>query len=62
MKRKKKRLKKMKFLPQIKVYEVDYQFIIDNYTSPELWDKVWNLFVFKNYVYNLGIKEDILMK
>lgn len=42
-------------LPQIKVYEIDYQFIIDNYTNPKLWDKVWNLFIFKNYVYTLSL-------
>lgn len=42
-------------LPQIKVYEIDYQFIVDNYTNPKLWDKVWNLFIFKNYVYTLSL-------
>ena len=42
-------------LPQIKIYEIDYQFIIDNYTDPKLWDKVWNLFIFKNYVYTLTL-------
>lgn len=42
-------------LPQIKTYEIDYQFIIDNYTDPKLWDKVWNLFIFKNYVYTLTL-------
>lgn len=42
-------------LPQIKIYEIDYQFIIDNYTDPKLWNKVWNLFIFKNYVYTLTL-------
>lgn len=42
-------------LPQIKTYEIDYQFIIDNYTDHKLWDKVWNLFIFKNYVYTLAL-------
>ena len=42
-------------LPQIKTYEIDYQFIIDNYTDPKLWDKVWNLFIFRNYVYTLTL-------
>ena len=42
-------------LPQIKIYETDYQFIIDNYTNPKLWDKVWNLFVFKNYIYTITL-------
>lgn len=40
-------------LPKIKVYEIDYDFMIKNYTSPELWDKVWTLFVYKNYVFTL---------
>jgi len=43
-------------LPQIKIYEIDYDFILKNYTSPELWDKVWNLFVFKNYVFTLTLQ------
>ena len=40
-------------IPQIKSYEIDYQFIIDNYTNPKLWGKIWNLFVFKKYVYTI---------
>lgn len=43
-------------LPQIKIYDIDYDFILKNYTSPELWDKVWNLFVFKNYVFTLTLQ------
>lgn len=42
-------------LPQIKTYDIDYQFIIDNYTDIKLWDKKWNLFVFKNYVFKLSL-------
>lgn len=42
-------------LPQIKIYDIDYQFIIDNYTDIKLWDKKWNLFVFKNYVFKLSL-------
>lgn len=42
-------------LPQIKTYDIDYQFIIDNYTDIKLWDKKWNLFVFKNYVFRLSL-------
>lgn len=42
-------------LPTIKVYKIDYEFILKNYTSPALWDKTWTLFVFKNYVYTLSL-------
>lgn len=45
----------MKNLPQIKVYEIDYEFIIKNYTSPKLWDKIWNLFIYKNYIFTLNL-------
>lgn len=31
-----------------KVYEIDYSFLIKNYLSPELWDKTWTLFVYRN--------------
>lgn len=42
-------------LPAIKVYDIDYDFIIKNYTDPKLWDKVWTLFVFKNYTFTLSL-------
>lgn len=42
-------------LPAIKVYDIDYEFIIKNYTDPKLWDKKWTLFVFKNYVFQLSL-------
>ena len=29
----------------LKVYDIDYSFIIKNYLSPELWEKTWTLFV-----------------
>ena len=31
-------------LPTLKVYEIDYSWIISNYLDKELWDKKWNLF------------------
>lgn len=31
-----------------KVYDIDYSFLIKNYLAPELWDKSWTLFVYKN--------------
>lgn len=33
-------------LPSIKVYEIDYNFIIKNYLDPKLWNKSWTVFVF----------------
>lgn len=43
-------------LPQIKVYEIDYDFIIKNYTDKALWDKEWVLFLFKNYKFTLSLE------
>ena len=31
-------------LPVLKVYEIDYSFIIKNYLNPEMWSKTWTLF------------------
>lgn len=31
-----------------KVYEIDYSFLVKNYLSPDLWDKTWTLFVYRN--------------
>lgn len=44
-------------LPQIKVYDIDYNFIVSNYTDQKLWDKEWVLFHFKNYVYRLNLSK-----
>lgn len=43
-------------LPQIKVYDIDYDFIIKNYTDKALWDKEWVLFLFKNYKFTLYLE------
>lgn len=43
-------------LPQIKVYDIDYDFIIKNYTDKSLWDKEWVLFLFKNYKFTLSLE------
>lgn len=32
----------------LKVYDVDYSFIIKNYLASDLWQKTWTLFVYKN--------------
>ena len=42
-------------LPIIKVYDVDYSFIIKNYLNPEMWAKKWTLFYYKSFVITLNI-------
>lgn len=36
-------------LPILKVYDIDYSFIIKNYLDPSLWCKEWLLFCYKNF-------------
>jgi len=45
----------MSKLPIIKVYDVDYSFIIKNYLNPEMWTKKWTLFYYKIFVVDLII-------
>ena len=33
----------------LKVYDVDYSFIIKNYLDEKLWEKEWTIFIYKNY-------------
>lgn len=40
----------------IKIYEIDYDFILKNYTDQKLWDKEWTIFVFKNYVFKISLE------
>lgn len=42
-------------LPALKVYQIDYDFIISNYLDKSLWKKKWNLFVYKDNVFTLNI-------
>lgn len=42
-------------LPIIKIYEIDYDFIIKNYLDPKMWQKTWTLFVYKTFIMNLKI-------
>lgn len=42
-------------LPEIKVYKIDYDFIISNYLDKSLWKKRWNLFVYKDHVFTLNL-------
>lgn len=39
----------------IKVYDVNYDFILKNYLSPELWNRKWTLFNYKSYVVQLSL-------
>ena len=55
----------MTYIPVVKVYDVDYSFIIKNYLNRELWDKEWTLFVYKDFVftlslYNINTKDKII--
>lgn len=40
-------------LPTIKVYEIDYNFIIKNYLDPKLWNKSWTVFAYRDFVFTL---------
>ena len=31
----------------IKVYDIDYSFLLKNYLNPEYWNKSWHLFVYE---------------
>ena len=42
-------------LPAIKVYDIDYIFIIKNYLNPEMWQKTWALFQYKTFVVTLQL-------
>lgn len=39
----------------IKVWDMDYSFLMKNYLNPELWDKEWTLFQYKTFVVTLRI-------
>ena len=45
----------MKDLPILKVYEMDYSFLMKNYLNPELWHKTWTLFEYKTFKVTLNI-------
>lgn len=42
-------------LPTIKVYKIDYDFIVKNYLNPEMWKKTWTLFQYKKFVVTLEL-------
>lgn len=55
-------------IPTLKVYEVDYDFLISNYLDKSLWSKTWNLYVYRDMVFTLQlnaidcINESIMFK
>ena len=44
-------------LPELKVYKIDYEFIIKNYLDRNLWKKTWNLFIYRDNVFTLNLYE-----
>lgn len=42
-------------LPTLKVYNIDYEFIIKNYLSPHLWQKIWTLLQYKEHIITLNL-------
>lgn len=46
----------MKYELALKIYEIDYSFIIKNYLDPQMWQKEWTLFVYgdKSFVIYLN--------
>lgn len=40
----------------LKVYDIDYSFIIKNYLEPKLWEKEWTLFIYKKFIVTLKLK------
>lgn len=51
-------MSKISDVPVIKVYDVDYSFIIKNYLNKELWKQTWTIFEYKDWV--LTIKLDTI--
>ena len=46
----------------LKVYDVDYSFIIKNYLDKKLWDKEWTIFIYKNFqiilrLYSIDVRQ-----
>lgn len=46
----------------IKVYDIDYSFILKNYLDQEMWSKRWTLFTYKNINIYLKLESIILKK
>ncbi len=39
----------------LKVFDVDYSFIIKNYLDEKLWEEEWNIFIYKNFKVTLRL-------
>lgn len=39
----------------LKVYDIDYSFIIKNYLDERLWEKEWTIFIYKTFVITLRL-------
>lgn len=39
----------------LKTYDVDYGFILRNYLDQSLWDKIWNIFEYREYKVNMKL-------
>ena len=42
-------------LPAIKLWKMDYSFIIENYLNPALWQKTWTLFEYKDFTVTIKL-------
>ena len=42
-------------LPTLKIYNIDYEFIVKNYLSPSLWKKIWTLLQYKEHIITLNL-------
>ena len=41
----------------IKVYNIDYEFIIKNYLDKSLWHKEWTLFIYKDVTFTISLSK-----
>ena len=41
----------------IKVYDIDYEFIIKNYLDKSLWHKEWTLFIYKDVTFTISLSK-----
>lgn len=42
-------------IPIVKVYKVDYDFLIKNYLDKSLWAKSWNIYVYRDMVFTIRL-------
>lgn len=42
-------------LPVIKIWNMDWDFLIKNYLDPKMWEKTWTLFQYKEFVITLKL-------